>query len=269
MHWQNSNFVLADDGVFVFEPAHYMKDNFSGNASAYAQFRPHYPDELFAQLLPLVKTSDAAWDCGTGNGQVAGELADHFKDVYATDISRDQLDKAIQKPNIHYSVQSAEHTSFADNTFDLVTVAQAIHWFRFHEFYSEVKRTLKPGGLIAVIGYGLLETDEPLQQLLHHFYRKIVGPYWDAERRYLDEDYKTIPFPFEEIDMPALSMKYSWKSDQLLGYLRTWSAVKHYKQRNDVDPVGLIEADLIASFGNMGEKEIVFPLLLRVGRNLK
>jgi ubiquinone/menaquinone biosynthesis C-methylase UbiE len=246
-----------------------MKDNFSDNARSYAQFRPHYPDELFAQLLPLVKNKNAAWDCGTGNGQVAGVLADHFKNVYATDISRGQLEQAVQKPNIHYSVQPAEHTDFSDDSFDLVTIAQAIHWFRFHEFYTEVKRTLKSGGLIAVIGYGLLETDEPLQQLLHHFYRKIVGPYWDAERRYLDEDYKTIPFPFEEIDMPALSMKYCWTRDQLLGYLRTWSAVKHYQQRNGVDPVGLIEADLMACFRDVAEKEIVFPLLLRVGRNGK
>lgn len=246
-----------------------MKDNFSDNASSYAQFRPHYPDELFGQLLPLVTNKQAAWDCGTGNGQVAGVLADHFKDVYGTDISSEQLNQAVQKPNIHYSVQPAEHTDFADDVFDLVTVAQAIHWFRFHEFFTEVRRTLKPGGLFAVIGYGLLETDEPLQQLLHHFYRKIVGPYWDAERRYLDEDYKTIPFPFEEIAMPALSMKYSWTYDQLLGYLRTWSAVKHYKQRNGVDPVGLIEADLTACFGTLNEKEFVFPLLLRVGRNKK
>ncbi|MBV9987935.1 MAG: class I SAM-dependent methyltransferase, partial [Chitinophagaceae bacterium] len=176
-----------------------MKDNFSSQSQNYAQFRPHYPAELFSYLLGLVKERESAWDCGTGNGQVAGVLADHFGLVQATDISQQQLDQAISKPNIHYSVQSAEKTGFADAAFDLITVAQAIHWFRFHEFYSEVKRTLKPGGLLAVIGYGLLRTDAALQQLLDDFYRNTVGVYWDAERRYIDEAYTTIPFPFKEI----------------------------------------------------------------------
>lgn len=243
-----------------------MKDNFSSHAKAYAQFRPHYPVELFTHLLGLVTTKNAAWDCGTGNGQVAGVLADHFREVFATDISRQQINEAVQKSNISYSVQPAEKTGFASGRFDLVTAAQAIHWFRFDAFYAEAKRTLKPGGIIAVIGYGLVQTDPAIQPIIDHFYTKIIGPYWDAERHYIDEAYQTIPFPFEEIFLPAFQMVYQWSFEQLIGYIGTWSAVKHYIKQNNEDPVLIIKDALRSAWGNQPAHSFIFPVLARVGR---
>lgn len=243
-----------------------MKDNFSDQSKAYAQFRPHYPAELFDWLFSLVSKKETAWDCGTGNGQVAGVLADHFTNVFATDISKQQLNEAIQKNNIHYSVQPAEKTSFVNNQFDLITVAQAIHWFQFTAFYAEAKRTLKQDGVIAVIGYGLLQTETPLQEIIHHFYTKIIGPYWDAERHYIDEGLQTIPFPFEEIKTPAFTMIYEWNFEQLIGYIGTWSAVKHYAKQNQSDPILLIKDQLQSAWGNQTHYSFTFPILLRVGR---
>ncbi len=235
-----------------------MKDNFSSHAKAYAQFRPHYPVELFTHLYTLVNNKNTAWDCGTGNGQVAVVLADHFGEVFATDISQQQLNEAVQKNNIHYSVQPAEKTVFADHQFDLITVAQAIHWFRFDLFYAEVKRTLNPGGLFVVIGYGLVQTEKSLQKIIDHFYTKIIGPYWDG--------YQTIPFPFEEIGMPGFQMSYQWSFEQLIGYLGTWSAVKHYTKENHADPVLLIKDTLQSAWGNQPLHSFTFPVLLRAGR---
>ncbi len=243
-----------------------MKDLFSEQAKAYAQFRPHYPKELFDHLLMLLPAKDMAWDCGTGNGQVASVLADHFTQVYATDISRQQLNEAVQKANIYYSVQRAEKTLFAVNQFDLITVAQAIHWFQFEAFYAEAKRTLKPGGLIAVIGYGLVQTEKPLQKIIDHFYTKIIGPYWDAERHYIDEGLQTIPFPFTEMPMPAFQITYTWRFEQLIGYMGTWSAVKHYVKQNQQDPVLLIKDSLQSAWGDQTTHPFTFPVLLRVGR---
>ncbi len=242
-----------------------MKDNFSDQSKAYAQFRPHYPVELFDWLFSLLHKKDTAWDCGTGNGQVAGVLADHFTNVYATDISQQQINEAVKKNNIHYSVQPAEKTSFADHQFDLITVAQAIHWFQFDAFYGEAKRTLQPNGIIAVIGYGLVQTENPLQEIINHFYTKIIGPYWDAERHYIDEGLQTIPFPFEEIKTPAFTMVYKWSFEQLIGYIGTWSAVKHYAKQNQSDPVLLIKDPLQSAWGNHTHHSFQFPILLRVG----
>lgn len=243
-----------------------MKDNFSEDSKQYAQFRPHYPKELFNHLLLLIKEKNTAWDCGTGNGQIAGVLADHFREVYATDVSKQQIEEAVKRQNIYYSVQPAEKTSFREKQFDLITVAQAIHWFRFTDFYEEVKRTLKPGGIIAVIGYGPVQTKEPLQGIINHFYKNIVGPYWDAERHYIDEFYQTIPFPFEEIKMPVFTMSYEWTIEQLTGYLSTWSAVKHYKKQKGNDPLLLIAKELHGAWADLSTHSFEFPLLLRVGR---
>src|SRR2546428_4753450 len=172
-----------------------MKDNFSKHSESYAQFRPTYPSELFNFLDEIVPEKRNAWDCGTGNGQVATELAKQFEHVYASDISEEQIANAVKKNNIEYKVEPAEKTSFQPEFFDLITIAQAIHWFDFEEFYKEVNRVLKPNGVIAVIGYYLTNIDPDTDKIIHHFYKNILSSYWDAERRYIDELYQTIPFP--------------------------------------------------------------------------
>ena len=241
-----------------------MKDNFSHNSANYSRYRPGYPEALIQFLLQLVKNREVAWDCATGNGQFATLLAPYFNRVEATDISRQQMAEAIQAPNLFYTCTPAEKTDFPSHHFDLVTVAQAVHWFDFSHFYEEVKRCLKPGGIICITGYGLLRSNNATNMIIDHFYKNIVGPYWDPERKYLEESYVTIPFPFMEIPSPQFSMKYCWTLEHLLGYLRTWSAVNHFQKKQNYDPVEEIAASLKKSFG--AGQEVVFPLLLRVGK---
>lgn len=241
-----------------------MKDLFSTGSEQYAQFRPGYPHELFVFLENLLTKKDRAWDCATGNGQVAASLSVFMKQVEGTDISLQQLQNAIKRPNIRYSVQPAEKTDFPGDFFDLVTVAQAVHWFEMEKFFSEVKRVLKPSGVLAVIGYSLFRSNIGTDKIIDHFYRDILGPYWDEERKYLEERYQTILFPFEEIPAPQFSMREEWSFDRLTGYLRTWSAVNHYKKEKGEDPVSLIEKELLKEFGNSGVVE--FPILLRLGK---
>lgn len=242
-----------------------MKDLFSGHATSYAQYRPTYPPALFSWLVSLVNDTTAAWDSGTGNGQVAAVLAAYFTQVYATDISEQQIAQAPKRPNIIYKTAAAENSGFADASFDLITVAQAIHWFRFDDFYLEAKRVLKPGGIIAVIGYGLMYIDKETDAIIQHLYSQTLGGSWDAERRYLDEGYQTIPFPFTEITAPAFTMTMEWNVQQLLGYLQTWSAVKHYEKRTGINPVDKIAPQVIAMWKE-DLKTVSFPLLVRVGK---
>lgn len=243
-----------------------MKDHFSEQAVAYAQFRPHYPPDLFDYLLSEVKEKNAAWDCGTGNGQVAGVLADHFTRVLATDISAPQLDNAIRKPNIEYRIQQAEQPYVSTIPFDLITVAQAIHWFGFDAFYQVVKQNLQPGAVFAIIGYGLLQTERPLQAVIDLFYTNTIHPYWDPERRYVDTRYQTLPFPFTEIKTPSFRMEYTWSLNQLLGYIGTWSAVKQYRRQLNKDPLVLLSAQLKKNWGSAENHSFSFPLFLRMGR---
>lgn len=240
-------------------------DHFSARAEAYSRFRPTYPPALFNWLKSLLKQCDQAWDCGTGNGQVARVLSGFFRQVQATDISDSQLKHAFQAPNICYSRQAAEQTSFPDDFFDLITVAQAIHWFDFVAFYKEVNRTLKPDGVLAVLGYGLLVTDEKTDALLNLFYLGTLGPYWDAERKYIDEHYKTIPFPFREITPPAFPMEYDWTPEQFTGFLSSWSALLHLIKATGTDPLPAFHQELLKIWPAGEVRKVRFPLLLRVG----
>lgn len=245
-----------------------MKDNFSVQASLYARFRPTYPPELIDYLAALAPGRISAWDCGTGNGQIAVLLAGHFDQIYATDISEKQLNEAPSHPRIRYALEPAERCSAPDHSFDLIVVAQAIHWFDFDRFYAQVRRVLKPGGVLAVIGYSLFRTDAPaVDDIIHQrFYTEITGPYWDPERRYLDEEYRSIPFPFQEVQMPEFFMRYRWTLSDVTGYLNTWSAVQHYIREHGENPVKLIEQELRHAWGGVVEREITTALLLRVGR---
>jgi ubiquinone/menaquinone biosynthesis C-methylase UbiE len=243
-----------------------MKDNFSTHATQYALYRPDYPEALYGYILGFCKERKNAWDCGTGNGQVASKLSEYFEQVYATDISQKQLSNAIKKENIHYSLQPAERTDFSAHFFDLIVVAQAIHWFDFDLFYQEVKRTIKPSGLLIVTGYGLISVNAEIDVLLENFYHNIIGPYWDTERRYIDEEYKTIPFPFEELSCPSLESTHQWSLDHFIGYLSTWSAVQHFIKEQGYNPVNQF-AESIQLFWKKNEiKKVIFPILLRAGR---
>ena len=242
-----------------------MKDNFSINSDAYLQYRPLYPDDFFNFLGTIQTNSENAWDCGTGNGQVAQKLAKLYKNVFASDISQAQLENAVKLNNIKYSVQPAESTNFPNNFFDLIVVAQAVHWFNFDKFYAEVNRTAKNNALLVIMGYGRLQISNEIDTLLDNFYYNIIGSYWDEERKYIDENYQTIPFPFEELNAPKFENAYDWTIDHLIGYLGTWSAVKHYLKNKGINPVDLIYKDLKQAWGEIEKRQINFPLLLRIG----
>jgi len=246
-----------------------MKDNFSAQSDKYAKYRPAYPSDLFEFLKLNIQDKLNAWDCGTGNGQVAYELAKMFDNVFATDISQSQIDNALQAGNISYSVQPAEKTDFDNGLFDLIVVAQAIHWFDFDKFYTEVRRTAKDNALLCVVGYGKLEISEQIDHVIADFYNNVIGKYWDKERKYIDHNYKTIPFPFDEIEAPNFANTQSWTLEHLIGYLNTWSAVKHFVKQNNYNPVDKLEKDIEQLWGNEQTRPIHFPLLLRIGRITK
>ncbi len=239
------------------------KDNFSTQASTYAKFRPTYPKEVFEYLNSVVKNKNTVWDCATGNGQMARELAKNFEQVYATDISQKQLDNAFQAENIHYSIAKAEETHFADNTFNLITVAQAIHWFDFNKFYDEVNRVAKKGAILFVIGYGMPRFEGKIDEILQDFYWNITGPYWDAERKHLDNKLESIPFPFEQIECPTFKNEYFWKIEMIEGYLNSWSAIQHYIKKNGENPVNQVISELHEVWKST--EKVVFPMFTIVG----
>ncbi|HKP32702.1 MAG TPA: class I SAM-dependent methyltransferase [Chitinophagaceae bacterium] len=244
------------------------KDLFSSHASDYALYRPSYPPELIEYIASLCKNHDIALDCATGNGQAAVLLSKHFKQVIGTDLSKDQIAVAKQLPNISYRVSPAESTPFSDNTFDLITIAQAYHWVKHDEFAKEIKRIGKPGAIIAVWGYNLFKSSNgQVTKLIDDFYYNVTDPYWEPERKFIESNYETAPFEFAEIKPEKkFRMIVHWSADQVEGYLNTWSAIKKFIKINNYNPISELMQNVRKAWGNNEKIEFEFPLPLRIGK---
>jgi ubiquinone/menaquinone biosynthesis C-methylase UbiE len=242
------------------------KDLFSNQANEYAKYRPTYPKELFEYIISFVENKTTAWDCATGNGQAAGVLSGYFEKVIATDISEAQLKNAVEKDNISYQISTAEKTAFPDDSFDLITVATAYHWFDHTAFYKEATRVGKNNCVVAAWTYGSLNAnDKKLNEIYQHFYQNIIKSYWETERKYVDENYETVPFDFTPLPSNIFYSNYKWTKKQFIGYIETWSAVQKYTNLNGESPLLQIEEELDHAWNDTDGKEIVFLIYLRMG----
>jgi|SRR5688572_16814352 SAM-dependent methyltransferase len=241
---------------------------FTSVARAYATFRPGYPPELFAWLAGAASSLDAVWDCGCGSGQASVPLAGHFQVVHATDVAAEQIAAAKPHPRVRYSVAPAEASGLPGGSVDLVTVAQALHWFDVEAFYAEARRVARPGALIAIWTYPRPRfADANLDRVFLDFYTDVVGPYWPPERRHVEANYTTLPFPFREMGHPQFGFDFDWTLEQVIGYVSSWSATARYRAALETDPAPLLQESLGAIWPGMGATaRLRMPLALRVAR---
>jgi SAM-dependent methyltransferase len=242
-------------------------DHFSKLSAAYAAFRPRYPDALVDFLSSIAPGNHCVWDVGAGSGQATGALAERFEHVIATDISSEQISRAPTNPKVEWHVAPAETVPMiADASVDLVTVAQALHWFDHPRFYAEVQRVSVPHGVIAAWSYAPARMDGQVGEVLHRYMYGDVGAYWPPERKYVDNEYRDIPFPFERIAVPPMSLENDWTLEQVAGYLRSMSATGRYVEQQGTDPVVRVEAELRGLWGASPTRRITWPLILLAGR---
>jgi SAM-dependent methyltransferase len=242
-------------------------DHFSRLSAGYARFRPRYPEALFDVLASIAPTRRRAWDVGAGSGQATLALADRFDSVVATDISAEQVARAPRTGNVEWHVAAAEHAPMiASASVDLVSVAQALHWFDHPRFYAEVRRVAVPDGVIAAWTYGPARMEGDAGRVIHRYMYGDVGAYWPPERRHVDNEYRDIPFPFARIPAPPLSLEYDWTVEQVAGYLRTMSATGRYVEQHGTDPVVPVEAELRGVWGGLPTRRVTWPLIVLAGR---
>ena len=241
-------------------------DHFSDASARYAAARPEYPDALFGFLASVAPSTQRAWDCATGNGQAARGLARHFGQVEATDASAAQIAAAIAHPRVRYGVAPAERTAFEAQSFDLVCVAQALHWFDIEAFHREAHRVLKPRGVFAAWAYDGLKV---LAEFDETFRRVVIGPIrklWPPQNQLLWRGYRDLPFPYEPIEAPRFEIELQWTLAQLIDYLATWSAVKRYIAEGHPDFLGEVAEALRPAWGGEGPRRVVMPLHFLCGR---
>ena len=245
-----------------------FSDHFGKVAGQYADFRPRYPDALYAWLASQCTAHTLAWDDGCGSGQASVALAQHFAHVRATDPSREQILHAQLCAGVEYDIAAADNSSLPDRSVDLITVAQALHWFDLTSFYEEVRRVGKRGAVIAAWTYGIQHVDDKaVNAAVQHFYADVVGPYWPPERHHVETGYRELEFPFTLIEAPPFAMQQQWTLPQLLGYFRSWSATARYQAANGKDPVDALEGELLPLWGDPEQRRAVhWPLSLLAGR---
>lgn len=245
----------------------HTKNWFDQGGQAYARFRPEYPAQLAAFLAALAPNQALAVDVGCGTGQLTQLLAPHFDQVLGLDPSADQIGHANPAPNTHYLCAPAELLPVADASAALITAAQAAHWFDLPRFYAQVRRIAAPGGVLALVSYGVLELEAALNARFQHFYGHEIGPYWPPERKLVDTGYATLDFPFEEITPPALHIRLDWDLPAFLGYISTWSAVRSAREAGREEVLQTFASDLFALWGDPArQRPITWPINMRLGK---
>ena len=248
-------------------PAERFKDHFSDVAAAYAAHRPSYPPGLGDFLARLAPARRLAWDAGCGSGQLSVLLAGEFERVVATDASPEQIAQAARHPNVEYRCGRAEASGLPERVADVATAAQAAHWFDLPAYYAEVRRVVRPGGVVALISYGVVTAGPDLDAVIQPFYREVLARYWPPERRHVDAGYRSLPFPFDELDAPPFEIRHDWRLEDLVGYVGTWSAVWALEQAAGPGPFATFRRELEARWGTPpAVRAVRWPLALRVGR---
>jgi SAM-dependent methyltransferase len=247
-----------------------FKDHFSGHAAGYAQARPTYPSALFDWLGMRSPRRELAWDAGCGNGQASVALAAQFQRVVATDPSATQIAAALPHERVTYAVEAAEACSLPDGSVDLVTVAQALHWFDQPRFHAQVARVLRPDGLFAAWSYERCTVLDAVDAVFERLYGPELGAWWPPERAHVEARYATLPFPYDPIAAPELELRCDWTLAQYLAYLRSWSACQRRLKAEGVDAVSLLEPEFAVAWGDPGTvRPVRWALLLKAGRPLR
>ncbi len=242
-----------------------FKDYFSEKSEEYSKYRPKYPEELYSYLASISRQHRKAWDCATGTGQAAVSLSEYFSEIIATDASKTQIENAKKKSGVTYKVATAEKSGIESNSIDLITVAQAIHWFNVDAFSKEADRVLRDGGIVAVWTYNLLSVQQDIDEIIDYLYNSVLNKFWPKERKMVEDGYRYIQLPFKKMEAPAFHMSDKWNLSQLIGYLCTWSAVQKYQKSLGINPVELIYGQLIKIWGQPEKSLIVrWPLSVRL-----
>ncbi len=230
---------------------------FNDKSNLYEAARPVYPEQLYQYLSDLCQAKDLAWDCACGNGQAAENLAQIFDTVIATDISEEQIKNAKIIDNVEFAVSSAESTDFLDNSFDLICVAQALHWFNFEAFWPEVKRVLKPGGIFSAWGYNWPSISPELDSIFQEFILDVIEPYWAPQNRLLWNHYKEIEFPFEKLNSPNFTMDVNWNLNEFFDFIHTFSATRRYMEKHGTVFFDTAFNAMARQWGDIEQKKII------------
>lgn len=157
---------------------------------------------------------------------------------------------------------AAEDSGQANDSIDLITVAQALHWFDVERFFAEVCRVLRPGGVLAIWSYERTSLPAECADIIERVYQE-TDEYWPPERKFVENHYRDFTLPLPEMPARPFEMQLDWTVEQMLAYIRTWSGSQRYMKATGRDPVALYEDELVAAWGK-GTRDVRWPLTLKI-----
>jgi hypothetical protein len=124
---------------------------------------------------------------------------------------------------------------------------------------------LSPNGFIAAWCYGEVSSEPAVDDVIRHFYKDVVGPYWPPQRRHVEQGYRDLDFPFVETLAPRFEMAQQRTADDLAAYVGTWSATQRHITATGTDPLPALRQALAAAWPDAAVRRVTWPLHLRVG----
>ncbi|ETO36166.1 hypothetical protein RFI_00896 [Reticulomyxa filosa] len=269
--------------------------DFEGQSELYRMYRPRYPVTLLQHLAFTLESNgfpsekrDLAVDIACGSGQVTCSLARSWKDAYTSKVTKEQyglnfkkvigidestkqLEEATQMDNIEYRCENAYNMPFQENSVQLVTIAQGLHWFDHNKLMQQIHRILVKNGICAVLGYStpvFLRYDKYFHPAFKTYYEETLGSihppsdkrcYWNIDRRLLDHQYQQLsfdpPFDKKKMDRGMFYEHVHMNEHQLFGYFLTWSGYRQYMKKHNI-AIGDKEKDPLNSLRSAFKKEL-------------
>jgi len=225
----------------------------AGHSEIYAKYRPVAPPSIVEHILAFRGQQDSraetlALDVGCGSGQFTRLLPSYFSRVLATDVSQSQVEEArreLADLKVKVELGSGEELALADSSLDLLTICQALHWLDLERFYSEVERVLRPGGVLAVLGYHMTRPAPQYSQAdkLNAAFMSLyeaTAPYWSKRRHHVDSGYLTLPaakLRRQERDDTRHYVDNMGEFSHWVGYIRTWSGLQNMAREEGQEAV--------------------------------
>ena len=255
----------------------------TSHALLYTKFRPTYPLKARELIADFVKRNGGGFqkmvDVACGSGQSTFYMANLFSKVIGVDISQAQVNQAREKSkqlkynNVEFRVGSAEDLPFEDNTVDMITCAQALHWLDEKTFYSEADRIFKPKGVMAAYGYGNVEPKhEKCRALMSQFYQGTLKTYWADRRKHFENYFKDFKLPYAKSERYHFYSDVEMKLPDFIGYISSMSSYCNYCKHHPGSTVlNHLEQDLHQELGSDVSKERVtmklqYPIFLLLGQ---
>lgn len=244
------------------------RERFSDRVADYIRYRPDYPDAAVSALLEAVPQQAVVADIGSGTGIFTRQLLARGLSVHGVEPNaamRAAAETLLDDSPGFVSVDGqAENTGLAASSIDLITAAQAFHWFHNDDARDEFLRIMKPAGRLALI-WNQRDQRDAFQQAYHALLKQHAPEYDQVNHMHIDDDDLAAFYRDEALQIRRFAHHQRLDLVGLLGRLKSASYCPPENSAQYRELETSLE-DLLRRHGRDGELEFAYETRLCVGR---